>query len=105
MGRNFSPERLANNENIFQVLANHISTSVIKKPVILACFSNGSRERLIGLLNDTGLTEIKLISNFTEVERGVNAVVWELPLGFTTENYLVISEQDVLGERLVRRAK
>ena len=105
VGRNFSPERLANNENIFQVLANHISTSLIKKPVILACFSSGSRERLIGLLNDAGLIGIKLISNFTEVEKGVNAVVWELPLGFSTENYLVISEQDVLGERLVRRAK
>ena len=65
VGRNFSPERLANNENIFQVLANHISTSLIKKPVILACFSSGSRERLIGLLNDAGLIGIKLISNFT----------------------------------------
>ena len=105
IGRNFAPERIAGNKNIFKILASYISTMSKKTPVILACSSEGSRSRLVDLLSDEGHLNIKLVSNYSEIVAGVSAVVWELPSGYLTSDYLVISEQDVLGERLVKSAK
>ncbi|MGB0635287.1 MAG: transcription-repair coupling factor [Paracoccaceae bacterium] len=105
IGRNFAPERIAGNKNIFKILASYISTMSEKMPVILACSSEGSRSRLVDLLSDEGHLNIRLVSNYSEIVAGVSAVVWELPSGYLTSDYLVISEQDVLGERLVKSAK
>ena len=105
LGRNFAPERLAGNKNIFKILASYIFTMSKKIPIILACFSEGSRSRLVELLSDEGHSNIKLVSNYSEIVAGVSAAIWDLPGGYVTSDYLVISEQDVLGDRLVRGAK
>lgn len=105
IGRNFAPERIAGNKNIFKILASYISTMSKKMPVILACSSEGSRSRLVDLLSDEGHLNTRLVSNYSEIVAGVSAVVWELPSGYLTSDYLVISEQDVLGERLFKSAK
>ncbi|MEM0944946.1 MAG: transcription-repair coupling factor, partial [Pseudomonadota bacterium] len=38
-------------------------------------------------------------------EEGISALVWGLEEGFQTDSLTVISEQDVLGDRLIRRAR
>lgn len=113
VGRNFAPERQAESINVFQSLSDHVKVLSKDHLVILASFSDGSRDRLAGLLADEGLVGVKPIADIRDLPAGPGAVglaVWPLDEGFVAEGQAlgpiaVISEQDVLGDRLVRGAK
>lgn len=103
IGRNFSPERQQENISLFGALASHITTRLDAGPVVIASYSEGARERLSGLIEDEGLGEAIPIQDFQSVgKRGLHLIVWGLEHGFQTESLTVISEQDVLGDRLIR---
>ena len=105
IGRNFSVERQVENMNIFNSLASYIKSEMEIRPVIIASYTDGARERLRGLLKDEGLDGANLIQNISQVdEPGVFLTVWSLEQGFQTDKFTIISEQDVLGERLIRQA-
>ena len=105
IGRNFAPERQQEKLSLFGSLADHITERVQKGPVVVASYSGGARERLSGLLQDEGLPEPREVRNFAEVKPGVNLAVWGLDAGFETPELTVVSEQDVLGDRLIRRPR
>ncbi|EPX80325.1 transcription-repair coupling factor [Litoreibacter arenae] len=106
IGRNFAPERQAEDRNIFSALADHVNALKDERAVVIASFSDGARERLHGLLSDQDIHDVKLVSSFKDVRKsGVHLTVWGLEQGFTAAGLAVISEQDVLGDRLIRRAK
>ncbi|MEO1474320.1 MAG: DEAD/DEAH box helicase, partial [Pseudomonadota bacterium] len=65
-----------------------------------------ARERLTGLIEDEGLAEAIPITDATRIgKRGLHLVVWALEHGFIGPGLTVISEQDVLGDRLIRQPK
>nr|WP_237219917.1 transcription-repair coupling factor [Sphingomonas arenae] len=106
--RDFAPER-AQNENIYEAVTAHVSQ--LRKDgrrVVLASYTGGARERLAGLLKDHGLTSLKGADSW-QAALGVktDAALLVLPLdhGFTTPDVAVLTEQDMLGDRLVRRRK
>ena len=75
------------------------------RPVIVASYTDGARERLRGLLEDEGLIGANFIQDISQVQpTGLFLVVWNLEQGFRTDEFTVISEQDVLGERLIRHS-
>lgn len=112
-GRNFAPERQAEQVNLFGALADHVRKLARDHRVIVASFSDGARDRLAGLLADEGLTGAKPIADLRDLPDQPGALglaVWPLDEGFVAEGaalgYIaVISEQDVLGDRLIRGAK
>jgi transcription-repair coupling factor (superfamily II helicase) len=76
--------------------------------VVVASYSEGARERLQGLLADEGLTATAPIADYRDVpdkHGGVYLTVWPLEHGFEGAGLTVISEQDVLGDRLIRAPK
>ncbi len=78
------------------------------KPVLLACFSQGSRERLQTLLMEHGFHSIKIDkwSEHKDIKgKSIGLTVLPLEQGFETEKLYIFSEQDVLGERITRAAK
>ena len=106
IGRNFSPERQLENISLFGVLADYIKLKSEDKPVVIASYSDGARERLTGLIEDEGIGEVIPIQNGMRIgKRGVHLAVWGLEAGFETPDLTVISEQDVLGDRLIRQPK
>ncbi|WP_281856425.1 transcription-repair coupling factor [Litoreibacter halocynthiae] len=106
IGRNFAPDRQAEDRNIFSALADHVNALKDERAVVIASFSDGARERLHGLLSDQDIHDVKLVSSFKDVRKsGVHLTVWGLEQGFTGAGLAMISEQDVLGDRLIRRAK
>ena len=106
IGRNFAPERQQENISLFSALASHIKQKLDKGPVVIASYSEGARERLTGLIEDEGLAEVIPIMNGTRIgKRGLHLAVWALDHGFETPDLTVISEQDVLGDRLIRQTK
>jgi transcription-repair coupling factor (superfamily II helicase) len=112
-GRNFAPERQAEQINLFKALADHVNVLSRDHRVILASFSDGARDRLSGLLADEGLTGAQPVDDLRDLPETPGAIglaVWPLDEGFVAEGQAlgaiaVISEQDVLGDRLIRGAK
>ncbi len=103
-GRDFAPERQREEVNIFRALRDHVTAERKSRAVVLASWSEGARERLSGLLAEHGLTDAQPIADARGIAGAgaVHLAVWPLDQGFVTPDLAVISEQDVLGERLVR---
>ncbi|GAB4260500.1 MAG: transcription-repair coupling factor [Pararhodobacter sp.] len=103
-GRSFSLERQREDINIFRALRDHVQTERKARTVVLASWSEGARDRLQSLLAEHGLTDVLRARDARDLnaKNAVYLAVWPLESGFVTERLCVISEQDVLGERLVR---
>lgn len=109
-GRNFAPERGQEGINIFEVLGGHITgLRRANKRIVIASWSEGARDRLQNVLEDHGIKNVLPADNWTEVNSvnraTVSLVVLGLEGGIETEDLAIISEQDVLGDRLVRQRK
>jgi transcription-repair coupling factor (superfamily II helicase) len=108
--RDFAPER-SQNVNVYEAVVAHVSElRRAKKKVVLASYSRGARERLKGLLADHGLRKSAEVDTWQEAQ-GVSAggavalAVLPLDHGFATAEAAVLTEQDMLGDRLVRRRR
>ena len=107
-GRSFAPERQQEKVNLFGALAEHVQALAKTSQVVLASWSDGARDRLKGLLADNGLTGAREIADFRDVpdgKGGLFLVVWPLEAGFVAPGLAVISEQDVLGDRMVGKPR
>ncbi|HEX8125843.1 MAG TPA: transcription-repair coupling factor [Allosphingosinicella sp.] len=105
--RDFAPER-TQNANVYEAVVEHVSALRRgKKKVVLASYSAGARERLKGLLADHGLKNAKEVDTWQEAQGASGIALAVLPLdhGFTTSGVALLTEQDMLGDRLVRRRK
>ncbi|MEL0435515.1 transcription-repair coupling factor [Phycobacter sp. K97] len=106
IGRNFAPERQQESVSLFGALVAHVKSRLQDGPVVVASYSDGARERLSGLIEDEGLAEAIPIANGTRIGKsGLHLAVWALEHGFEAPGLTVISEQDVLGDRLIRAPK
>ena len=111
LGRDFAPERAQERLNVFESAAAHIKEiQQAKKRVALAAWSEGSAERLGGVLSDHGLPAIRRIANWPDAQSlhgdAVGIAVLSLEHGFEAPDLAIVSEQDILGDRMVRaRAK
>ncbi|MEM9060022.1 MAG: transcription-repair coupling factor [Pseudomonadota bacterium] len=104
-GRSFAPERQRDGVNLFEVLVDHIKAKRKQSPVVVASYSEGARDRLQSLLADHGLDDTRTIARWFDLSEGVNLMIWALEAGFVAPDVTVISEQDVFGDRLIRRAR
>lgn len=107
-GRNFAPERQQEGVNIFDALGGYIAgLRKSRKRIAIASWSIGARERLLGVLNDHGVSGCVATDDWASVLSSnpatVHLLVLGLETGFSIDDIALISEQDVLGDRLVRR--
>ncbi|MEH3105752.1 MAG: transcription-repair coupling factor [Sphingomonas fennica] len=109
--RDFTPERTAN-ENVYDAVVAHVrALAKTGRKVVLASYSIGARERFRGLLADHGLDGAMYADGWQDAlgaafRPGTTALaVVPLDHGFTAPDVAVLTEQDMLGDRLVRRAK
>jgi transcription-repair coupling factor (superfamily II helicase) len=108
-GRDFAPER-ARGDNIYAAAADHLKAAAKagRKP-LLAAYSKGSRARIASIVGEAG-APMALAETWQEA-LGLSAkgkpVALVLPLeaGFAGGQIDLITEADVLGDRLVRRKK
>jgi transcription-repair coupling factor (superfamily II helicase) len=105
--RDFAPER-AQGPNVSVAVVAHVADlRRQKRRVVLASYSAGSRERLKGLLADHGLSKVVEAETWQEAlgASSVALAVIQLDHGFTGRDVALLTEQDMLGDRLVRRRK
>jgi transcription-repair coupling factor (superfamily II helicase) len=109
-GRSFSSERQDNASSVFDAAVSHIGD--IRKAgrkVLITAWSEGSLDRLLQVLTEHGLGKIEAVSDLRTVKAlsrdKVTAAVLPIEGGFETDDLVAVTEQDILGDRLIRRSK
>ncbi|EJF77989.1 transcription-repair coupling factor [Candidatus Bartonella washoeensis Sb944nv] len=106
-GYDFVEERNAQEKNVFSSVVHHIaSLRAAGKKVLLACWSEGSLNRLLQVLDEHGLQKVDIAKSFQTVRATprdrICAAVIMIEHGFEVEDFAIIAEQDILGDRLIR---
>ncbi|MCB1529020.1 MAG: transcription-repair coupling factor [Hyphomicrobiaceae bacterium] len=106
-GRSFAPERQSGEINVFDAVVAHIlKLQSQHRRVMVAAWTAGARERLMTLLGDHGLKEMRKVDGMTQV-KDLPADITALAIvgveqGFETPEVALVAEQDILGDRLIR---
>ncbi len=108
-GRDFAPER-GRGENVYEAAAAHLK-AVAKsgRKALFAAYSTGSARRIAAILEEAGAPTV-LADGWQQalgLAAKAKAAVVVLPLehGFASDTLDLVTEADVLGDRLVRRKK
>jgi transcription-repair coupling factor (superfamily II helicase) len=109
-GRSFAAERSQPGGNVYEAVRAHADEIRARgRRVAIASWSEGSRERLETILKDHDLRPLAAARSwevFLGWDRSIaGLVVLAIEEGFETEDFVIISEQDILGDRMVRRAR
>ena len=107
-GRNFAPERQQDGINLFGALVDHIRAKRQTAQVVISSYSEGSRDRMRSLLEDNDVIDAQPVATLGDIPEGSGGlyqIVWGLDQGFEGRGLVVISEQDILGDRLIRAPK
>jgi transcription-repair coupling factor (superfamily II helicase) len=107
LGRTFAAERAQDSVNLFEAAADHARRLTgAGKRVLFASWSEGASERLGAMLADHGLKDVRFAPYWQAAKasdpKQLQRVVLPLDAGFETDNLAVISETDILGDRLAR---
>ena len=117
--RDFAPERARNSggsgENVYEAAAKHLhAVAKSGRKAIIAAYSAGSRARIVSILGEAQSGTMSpapvLAESWQEAlglaAKGVPAaLVLPLETGFSSAEIDLVTEQDILGDRLVRRKK
>jgi transcription-repair coupling factor (superfamily II helicase) len=106
-GHNFSAERAEPNTNVFDAVKTRVEgLQSAGKRVVIAMWSGGSRERMEHVLTEHGLFNLAAVASWPQAQAlprpQVALAVLGLDAGFETADTALITEADILGERLVR---
>uniref|UniRef100_UPI002AFEE194 CarD family transcriptional regulator n=1 Tax=Hoeflea sp. TaxID=1940281 RepID=UPI002AFEE194 len=96
--------------NLFAKLVDHVGKKREQgHKVLITAWTEGSLDRLLQVTEEHGLKRVVRIHNHAELDRlkpgEAAAAVLAIEGGYEIDDLVVIGEQDVLGDRLVRRAK
>ncbi|MCB1517943.1 MAG: transcription-repair coupling factor [Hyphomicrobiaceae bacterium] len=106
----FAAERQAADTNLFEAVTARIEAAQnAKRRTVITCWSEGTRERMAQVLQDHGLSRIRLAENWRDALSGpadrTALIVLELETGFQSPDLFVLTEQDIVGERLIRNRR
>ena len=110
LGRSFAAERAQDSVNLFEAVARHAQAlKAAGKRVLFASWTEGSSERLASMMADHGLEHVIAVRDWADVQAAPKDVYLRgiLPVehGFETDEIAIISETDMLGDRLARPRK
>jgi len=108
--KNFIEERSNPEMDLLKSLAEYIShlrSNNLK--VLISAYSEGSRGRLRAMMERSGFANLKDCNNIKDCKalttRDTGLIILGLESGFVASDIAVISEQDILGDRLTRTTK
>ncbi len=109
-GRDFAPER-ARGDNVYEAAGRYLNGQAAQgRKALIACYSAGSRARIAAILGEAVRSAPVLAESWQEAlglaAKGVPvALVLPLETGFSNREVELATEQDLPGDRLVRRKK
>ena len=96
--------------NVFDLAVKHIAERrAAGRKVLITGWSPGSLDRLLQVLEEHGLERVRPVESFADLDKldkgEAASAVLNLETGFETDSFAIIGEQDILGDRMVRRGK
>ncbi|MDG2482631.1 MAG: CarD family transcriptional regulator, partial [Alphaproteobacteria bacterium] len=109
-GHDFSLERQQSSLDLFDAVVAHIAAQhAANRRVIVSGLSVGSRNRLVRLLGEHGVAQVETVATSEGLDglppQAVAATVLGLERGFESFDLVVITEQDILGDRIARSSR
>lgn len=109
-GRDFADIRAIPDGDVFAALKDHIVTlQNVERSILIACYSDGARERMKGLLESAEVSHLVTLHDAKEAKKlrsyEIGLVVLGLEHGFESHDLAIITESDILGDRLARKSK
>lgn len=107
--RDFADIRMQPNANVFLELGKYIqSLQAQHKKVLIASYSQGSRDRMRVMMGEGGAGTPHPVDTWHQANRlkdgQTGAIILHLEHGFISDDIAVITEQDILGDRLARKS-
>ena len=108
--RDFAPER-ARGDNVYEAAARYLTGQAAQgRKALIAAYSEGSRARIAAILGEAARPSPIMADTWQEAlglaaKGSPVAMVLPLDTGFSNGEIELITEQDILGDRLVRRKK
>ncbi len=87
-------------QHVRDVIVDYLNQATI--PVIIAANSVGSADRIHKIL---GLGDAAIIESLSEARGKTSLTILPLENGFTTPEFILLTEQDMFGERIIRTQK
>ena len=109
-GRSFAQERADPAQNVFDHAVKHLADIRAEgRRAVVAAWTEGSLDRLTQILTDHGLDGMERVASAGQLDglpsSRIGLAVLPLEHGFETDRFAIVAEQDLLGDRLVRRSK
>ncbi len=106
-GRDFAEARANPNLNVFEAVRHTIEAEQhAGRRTAIAAYSLGSAERLKTLLGEHGVSTVQRVERWEDMTAlpagGVGLLVLGIENGYTTADFVLVTEQDILGDRLAR---
>lgn len=109
-GRDFADARTRPDVDLYQTIKDYAAQhQAVGRRVIVACYSQGSAERIAGLLRSHSVDVLTGTKSWEEGHKLdiklIALMVLGLEHGFVAPDLAVITEQDILGDRLIRQMR
>lgn len=107
--RDFADVRALSEGNLFDEVGKYFaSLQKDGRKILVACYSQGSRDRMKVMMEEGGAGLPHPVDSWHQVSRlksgQVGAVLLHLEHGFVANDLAVVTEQDILGDRLSRKS-
>jgi len=107
-GRDFADIRALPDGDVMGELKRHVeSINFATRSVMIAAYSEGARDRLKVMLENAGLSHLEICDNYVQARKikAFDVALSILPLesGFISDEFAMLTEQDILGDRLARK--
>ena len=94
-------------QNVFDIVRTHLRNDMDRgRRVVISAFSQGSRERLGQLLRDHAIGPVTPVEDWPDAlsipATEIALAVLPVENGFSADDITIITEQDILGDRIVR---
>ncbi|RLQ87853.1 transcription-repair coupling factor [Notoacmeibacter ruber] len=109
-GRSFAEERAQPDANVFDASVKHLAELRGQSGrVLVAAWTEGSLDRLSGILAEHGLGGTRSVGDLSEAAKlegqTIGLAILPIEHGFESDDLSIVAEQDLLGDRLVRRSR
>jgi len=108
--RNFAAERADPKVVLFEAVREYLEAERKSgRKTAVAAFSPGSADRLLTVLRERGVSDLRRIADGRALDglprSAVGLAVLPVEQGFATDDLVLLGEQDILGDRLTRTAR
>ena len=103
-------DREANRVNVFDQVVKHIADKrAAGHKVLITAWTEGSLDRLMQVLGEHGLERVRTVASLSDLARlqpgEAASAMLHLESGFEIDSLVIVGEQDILGDRLLRRGR